>query len=220
MDGTYRIGQLGGKFIFFCTMRLKMIRPEMSRRQGGYLIACTHLGHLDPFLLAVIVDRPIDWLTRAEFYRLPPIAWLLDRLSAIKVRRFGVPVSAVRTAIARLNNGRLVGICPEGGVCCGNLSSMRGAPIKRGVGLISYRTGAPVLPCAIIGANRLSRVSPWLPFKRARLWVAFGDHFIEPRTDLARKDAREAMAQELEREYLKLYDELARTYGITEEALG
>jgi 1-acyl-sn-glycerol-3-phosphate acyltransferase len=219
MDGAYRVGQLAGKFIFFCTMRLKTIRPEMSRREGGYLIASTHLGHLDPFLLGVIVDRQIDWLTRVEFYRHPLISWLLDRLSAIKVRRFGVPVSAIRTAISRLNNGRLVGICPEGGVCCGSLSSMRGASIKRGVGLLSYRTGVPVLPCAIIGANRLSRITPWLPFKRARLWVAFGDRLIEPRKDLDRKAAREAMARELEHEYLKLFAELARTYGLGEESL-
>jgi len=219
MDAAYRIGQLGGRFIFFCTMRLKVIRPEMARRQGGFIIASTHLGHLDPFLLAVIVDRQIDWLTRVEFYRNPFIAWLLDHLSAIKVRRFGVPVTAIRTAITRIKSDRLVGICPEGGVCCGSLSTMRGAPIKRGVGLISYRTGAPVLPCAIIGANRLSRIQPWLPFKRASLWVAFGERLIPPRTDLGRKDAREAMAVELEHEYLKLFAELARTYGISEDAL-
>jgi 1-acyl-sn-glycerol-3-phosphate acyltransferase len=220
MNGTYRIGQLIGRFIFFCTMRLKMIRPEMSRRQGAYIIATTHLGHLDPFLLGVILDRQIDWLTRIEFYRRPITAWILDRLGAIKLRRFGVPVTAIRTAIARLNNGRLVGICPEGGVCCGSLSTMRGAPIKRGVGLISYRTGAPVLPCAIIGANRLSRIPPWLPFKRARLWVAFGDRLIEPRTDLGRKAARETMARELEGEYVRLFAELSRTYGLAEESLG
>jgi 1-acyl-sn-glycerol-3-phosphate acyltransferase len=191
----------------------------MRERKGGYLLACTHLGHLDPFLLGIIIDRPIDWLTRIEFYRRPTIARLLDGLNAIKVRRFGVPVSAIRTAITRLKNGRLVGICPEGGVCCGSASSMRGAPIKRGVGLLSYRTGMPVLPCAIVGANRLNRVSPWLPFKRARLWVAFGDRLIEPRMDLDRKAAREAMAKELEAEYVKLFEELGRTYGITKEAL-
>ena len=68
-----------------------MIPPGNGPAAGGFIIASTHLGHLDPFLLGVIVDRQIDWLTRVEFYRHPFIAWLLDRLSAIKVRRFGVP---------------------------------------------------------------------------------------------------------------------------------
>lgn len=220
MNGTYRLGWSVGRFIFFCTMRVHVIRPEAARREGAYLLASTHLGNLDPFLLAVVLNRPIDWITRMEFYRSAPIAWVLSRLNTIKVRRFGVPVSAIRTAIARLQNGRVVGICPEGGVCKGPLSCMKGGPIKRGVGLIAYRSGAPVLPVAIIGADRLNRVSPWLPAKRAQLWVAFGERVIEPRLDLDRKAAREAMARELEAEYARLFGELSREFGLTEEALG
>ncbi|HEY2586482.1 MAG TPA: lysophospholipid acyltransferase family protein [Tepidisphaeraceae bacterium] len=220
MTLLYRIGWLFGRFTFFCTMRLEVIRPEMATRGGAYLLASSHLGNLDPFLLSVVFDRPIDWITRVEFYRLPPIAWMLDRLKTIKVRRFGVPVSAIRTAIARLQAGRLVGICPDGGVCRGRESCLAGGRIKRGVGLIAYRTGAPVLPCAIIGADRLNRVGPWLPFRRARLWVAFGERVIEPRTELDRRAAREQLASKLETEYVKLFQELSRTYGLTEDLLG
>lgn len=219
MTWLYRFGQLSGRFIFFCTMRLQVIRPEAARRTGPFILASTHLGNLDPFLLGVILDRQIDWITRVEFYRHRTLAWMLDQLDAIKVRRFGVPVSAIRTAIARLEAGRIVGICPEGGVCRGANSCLRGAPIKRGFALISYRTGAPILPCAIIGANRLNRVAPWLPFRRARLWVAFGDHVITPRTDLDRKQARELMAQELQQAYAQLRAELRAAYGPIDEAL-
>jgi 1-acyl-sn-glycerol-3-phosphate acyltransferase len=220
MTLLYRIGWLFGRFTFICTMRLEVIRPEMARRQGACLLASSHLGNLDPFLLAVVFDRPIDWITRVEFYRYPPIAWMLNRLNTIKVRRFGVPVSAIRTAIARLRAGRLVGICPEGGVCRGRESCLAGGPTKRGVGLLAYRTGVPVLPCVIIGADRLNRVGPWLPFRRARLWVAFGERLIEPRTDLDRRAAREQLARELEAEYVKLFDELSQTYGLDEGCLG
>jgi 1-acyl-sn-glycerol-3-phosphate acyltransferase len=114
----------------------------------------------------------------------------------------------------------VVGICPEGGVCRGGGSCLRGAPIKKGVALISYRTGVPVLPCAIVGADRLNCVGPWLPFKRAKLWVAFGDRVIEPRTDLDRKSARQVMAQELQREYVKLFADLRNQFGLGEDALG
>lgn len=216
MTVFYRVGWLFGRFTFFCTMRLEVIRPEMARRQGAYLLASSHLGHLDPFLLSVVFDRPIDWMTRAEFYRFGPIAWMLRRLNAIKVRRFGVPVSAIRTAIDRLKAGRIVGICPEGGVCQGSESCLSGGRIKRGVGLIAYRAAVPVLPCAVLGSEHLSRVGPWLPFRRARLWVAFGDRLIEPRLDLDRRAAREQLARELEAEYVKLHEELCATYGLNE----
>lgn len=220
MRWLYRLGKLSGQFIFFCTMRLEVIRPEAASRAGPFILASSHLGHLDPFLLGVVVDRQIDWITRAEFYGHPATAWMLGQLDAIKVRRFGVPVSAIRAAIARLQAGRVVGICPEGGVCRGASSCLRGAPIKRGVGLISYRTGVPVLPCAIVGADRLNCVRPWLPFKRARLWIAFGDRLIEPRTDLDRKSARQVMAQDLQREYVKLFADLRDQFGLREDALG
>jgi 1-acyl-sn-glycerol-3-phosphate acyltransferase len=220
MTLIYRISWLFGRFTFFCTMRLAVIRPEMARRRGAYILASSHLGNLDPFLLGVIFDRPIDWITRVEFYRVAPIAWILHGLKTIKVRRFGVPVSAIRTSIARLHAGRLVGICPEGGVCRGGESCLAGGRIKRGVGLIAYRAGVPVLPCAIIGADRLNRVRPWLPFRRARLWVAFGDRMIEPRTDLDRRAAREQLARELEAAYVKLFAELCRTHGLSEGSLG
>jgi 1-acyl-sn-glycerol-3-phosphate acyltransferase len=220
MAWFYRFGQLTGRFIFFCTMRLEVIRPEAAERAGPYILASTHLGNLDPFLLGVVVSRQIDWITRAEFYRYRVIAWMLRRLDAIKVRRFGVPVSTIRTAIARLQAGRIVGICPEGGVCRSTNSVMRGAPIKRGAALISYRTGVPILPCAIIGADQLNRVSPWLPFRRARLWIAFTDRLIQPRTDLDRKSARELMTCELQQAYVELFAELSQAYELAEDVLG
>lgn len=219
MGFCYRCGRLIGRFIFFCTVRLHVIRPEAAHRQGAFILASSHLGNLDPFLLSVVLDRPIDWVTRIEFYRRRPVAWLLNRLNAIKIRRFGVPVSAVRTSIERLRQGRIVGICPEGGVCRGNASCMSGAPIKRGVGLVAYRAKAAVLPVAVLGADQLNRVGPWLPFKRARLWIAFGERRIEPRVDLDRKTAREALARELEREYVKLFEEMSRKWGLS-RALG
>ena len=64
-------------------------------------------------------------------------ARLLRKLHAFEVRRAGVPVSTIRTAIERLGQGRIVGICPEGGVMRGTESCVRGGDIKRGVGLIS-----------------------------------------------------------------------------------
>jgi 1-acyl-sn-glycerol-3-phosphate acyltransferase len=220
MDWPYQLCRLGGRFIFFCTMRLELIRPEAALRHGPHLIACSHIGNLDPFLLSVIVPRNIDWVTRVEFFRRRPTAWLLRRLNAIKVRRFGVPVSTIRTSIDRLKRGRIVGICPEGGVCRGSLSCMKGAPVRRGVGLIAYRAGVPVLPCVMLGSDHLNRVSPWLPFRRARLWVAFGDRVITPRTDLDRKSAREQLTQELQQEYVKLFAELSSKYGFTAAVLG
>src|SRR5690349_18215391 len=132
MGWAYRVCNAAGRFVCFCTLRKVVIRPEAAARPGPLVIACTHLSHLDPVLLSVIVGRPIDWVTRIEFSRFKPIAKLLDALDTIPVRRFGVAVSTIRTALTRLARSRVVGICPEGGVAQGPASAMKGGRIKRG----------------------------------------------------------------------------------------
>jgi 1-acyl-sn-glycerol-3-phosphate acyltransferase len=220
MSGAYRFCNAVGRFICFCTIRKVVIRPEAAARPGPLLIACTHLSHLDPLLLSVCVGRPIGWVTRIEFYRFKLISRLLRALDTIPVRRFGVPVSTIRKSLARLAQSRIVGICPEGGVTQGASSVMRGGRIKRGVCLIACRSGVPVLPCVMLGTDKLNRVAPWLPVRRARVWLAFGDRCVEPpKNEPDRRRARARMAEELEGEFRKIFHELIETCQIAEDSV-
>jgi 1-acyl-sn-glycerol-3-phosphate acyltransferase len=219
MNWPYSVCHFGGRFILFCTMRIRTIRPEAARREGPFIVACTHISHLDPFLISALIPRPLDWVTRIEFFKYRVIAATLHAINAFEVRRFGVPVSTIRKSIERLRRGRIIGICPEGGVVRGKTACVRGAPIKRGVCLISYRTGVPVLPCVILGSENLDTVGPWLPVKRGRLWIAFGEKLIEPRQDLDRKTAREHMARELQSAYISMFQELKQTFGLSDDSV-
>lgn len=210
---------LMGRFTWFCTMKVEVIRAEKMDRAGGYLVACTHLSHLEPFILSFLYNRQIDWLTRIEFYCSWFHAWILPRVGAIPVNRYGVPVSTIRTAISRLKAGRVVGICPEGGVCIGNLSVCRGAPIKHGACLVSQRTGAAILPCVMVGTHELNRVGPWLPFRRGRLWVAFGEPLQPAQDNGDRKRSRETMAIELQDRLAALYREILTRYQIDDRSI-
>ena len=211
----YRFATSIGRGIRFMSLRVHLIRPEAAEREGPYLLACTHLSHLEPFILSTIVRRKIDWMARIEFYTYRVFGWMMHWVDAFGVRRFGVPVSAIRTAIHRLEKGRCVGICPEGGVAQGANSVMRGGPVKRGICLVSYRTGIPILPCVMLGTDKLNCVRPWIPYKRGTLWVAFGPRLIHPpRDEPDRRKARAMMADELTREFVSLYNELRETHGI------
>jgi 1-acyl-sn-glycerol-3-phosphate acyltransferase len=216
---VYRLCWLGGKWVQLNTLRVRVLNREMLDTPGGYQLACSHLSHLEPFVLSMVARRPIDWMTRIEFYRRPMISWLLTRLSAIPVRRQGCSASAVRTAIQRVKAGRVVGICPEGGVLTGSESACRGGRVKRGAGLIAVRTGRPVIPCVILGTHELNRVGPWLPFRRGRLWFAFGQPIHPPADASSRRAAREAVAVELERSFQSLFRQLVDTYGLDADEL-
>jgi 1-acyl-sn-glycerol-3-phosphate acyltransferase len=205
---------LQGRIIWFLSFRTFVINPEVLNIPGGYQIACTHLSHLEPFLIAIYSRRPLDWLTRIEFYRYRWTTWFLRRFGAIPVRRQGCSASAIRTAIHRINQGRVVAIAPEGGVATGNRSVCRGGPIKLGTCLIAIRTGKPVVPCVILGSHKLNAVKPYLPFRRGRIYLAFGSP-VQPPSDLSNvKQAREKMGAQLQAEFENLFQQLLQRFQI------
>jgi 1-acyl-sn-glycerol-3-phosphate acyltransferase len=204
---NYRVGQLIGRFVFFMTMNVRTVRPHLADRQGGYVLACTHLSHVEPLVVGVLVDRKIDFLSRIEFFRNRLAAAYLWSIDAFPVKRFSFTGWAIRTAINRAAAGRAVGIFPEGGVATGRDSVCRGGPIKRGACVIALRANVPIIPCVVVGTEELNRVLPWVPWRRGRLWVAFGEPVV-PRVGYPRRAARFEMAEELKHRFAALYDEL------------
>ena len=212
----YAAGKLVARGIFVCTMRVRQLRPEIAERSGGYVLALTHQGHLDPFCSATLIRRPMRWLTRKEFYKYRPLAWLLDRMGSIKVNRQGISVGAIRRAVELARQGEVIGICPEGGTVCGGEAVFRGGAIKRGVCSIAIRARVPIVPCVMLGTHALSRVKPWLPFKHGRLWVAYGPP-IEPPKSKSTRATRAALAKELSDAFTKLYRDANETFGFDDK---
>ena len=218
----YTLCQLIGRHIMWASLRVKVLRPQMAERSGPYILALTHLSHLDPFIASFLLRRPIDWMARVEFFRYHIFDAFMNSVDAICVRRFGVSANAARQAIQRLRSGRIVGICPEGGVAQGPNSVMRGAPMKHGICLISTRSAAPILPCIMLGTDKLNCVAPWIPFRRGRLYVAFGSKLVVPprmsgnESRAERRAIWQKIAEELSREYQVLFKETMERFGIEE----
>jgi 1-acyl-sn-glycerol-3-phosphate acyltransferase len=217
MIAMYSVSTIIPRFIWLFTIRAKIIRPEAAARSGGYIIALTHLSHLDPFLLSTFMRRQVDWLARREFFHYRPVAWYLRSICSIPVNRFGVPVRAIRKAIARAQSGRVIGICPEGGVTVGKYSACRGGSIKRGVCSIALRANVPILPCVMLGTHELNAVRPWLPFKRARISFAFGKPILP--VGPSSKASRNRLAAQLQEEFVRLYAEMREQFGIDDRSV-
>jgi 1-acyl-sn-glycerol-3-phosphate acyltransferase len=157
-------------------------------------------------------------MARIEFYRRGWTRTLLEAVHAFPVNRQGVPVRAIKTALERLQHGEVVGVFPEGEIKTGGESVLRGAKIKRGVCLLAARANCPVLPCVILGTDKLNEVGPWLPARRGRLWIACGD-FIEPVQGLDKHAARAELAARIEKAMEELYARLRREYGLEDSIL-
>jgi 1-acyl-sn-glycerol-3-phosphate acyltransferase len=206
---AYAMGKALCRTIAFLTLRRVILhRERFDSLPGGFILACTHLSHLEPIIVSTLVGRQIDWISRLEFYRYHVIAAALRALDAIPLNRQRATHSSFRTAIQRMREGRIVGIFPEGGVALGPDSVLHGGPIKHGVCLLAQRSGRPIVPVVVVGTEHLNRIAPWLPFRHARVRLIFGRPIFPKFQEPKRRVAREQLGEELRQEFQEIYREL------------
>lgn len=207
---TYAIGRAAGRFVSAMYVRHRVVHPERLRRAGPFLLACTHIGHLEPILLSGWMTRPVHWVAREEFFRFRPAASVLRRLGAIEIDRFGVPVRAVRESIRRLGRGEIVGIFPEGGRTHGNGQAVRGGRVRGGVATIAMRAGVPVVPVVMLGLDAMQAVGTWVPGRRTTVRTIVGEAIAPAAlgTRTGRRARRQAMTAEVAAAFISLYQEL------------
>src|SRR6266699_2396490 len=206
--------RLSMKLLFACVARVRVLRRENANHDGGFLLVANHISHFDPFIISSIVRRKIDWMAMAEFFPLPLLGFLLRAVDAFPANRDRADRKTIRTAIERLKSGRIVGVFPEGGIRDGTRSLLEGAALRPGVSTLAHIAGAPILPCVIVGSDRLYSKSRWLPLRRTPIWIAFGDpipHF----PDLGKSAARACIERELATAFTLLNAELRERFSLS-----
>jgi len=179
------------RLVLGCVCRIHVLHRERSAAPGRWILASNHISHFDPPLLSLATRRMVDWMAIVELFSRPWAAAWLRSVGAFPVNRSRADRAAVRTALQRLGQDRVIGMFPEGGIRDGARSALEGAPIRTGIGALAQFSGAPVAPCVILGSDRLYCPRRWLPLRRAPIWIAFG----EPMS-CAGKDRRSRVAFE------------------------
>jgi 1-acyl-sn-glycerol-3-phosphate acyltransferase len=215
---SYRAGKLLVRVVFGCVARIHVLGREHPSRTGGFLLASNHISHFDPFLIGLSVRRKIDWMTMAEFFRLPVLSLLLRAIDAFPAERDRADLKTIRTAIERLKNRRILGIFPEGGIRDGARSLLEGAPLRSGAATLAQIAGVPIVPCVILGSDRFYSKRQWLPFRRTPVWIAFGKPIL-CFPELQKSRARERIESELARAFKVLYAELRERFRLTADDL-
>jgi 1-acyl-sn-glycerol-3-phosphate acyltransferase len=226
---SYRASKLLVKLVFGCVARVRVLGCENANRAGGparsaaalqagFLLAANHISHFDPFLISLAVPRKIDWMTMTEFFRFSVLGFLLRAIDAFPAERNRADRKTIRTAIERLKEGRVVGLFPEGGIRDGVHSLLEGAPLRPGAATLAHIARVPILPCVILGSDRLYSIKRWLPLRRTPIWIAFGNpisHFPE----LPKLQTRERIESELAAQFKNLYARLREEFRLTADDL-
>jgi glycerol-3-phosphate dehydrogenase (NAD(P)+) len=139
--------------LFLVYFRMSRIGREQIPRRGPLLLASNHRSFLDPFVIGMLVRRPVYFMAKRELFQRRWQAWVLNALGAFPVDRGTGDSAAIETARAILERGDCVVIFPEG-------TRVRPGPLgrpRRGVGRLALETGAPVVPVAVIGTEDVRR---------------------------------------------------------------
>ncbi|HET9419138.1 MAG TPA: 1-acyl-sn-glycerol-3-phosphate acyltransferase [Chthoniobacterales bacterium] len=206
------------KLLFGCVARVHVVRVETANREGGFLLAANHISHFDPFIISAVVRRKIDWMAMAEFFPVPIIGLFLRAVDAFPAARNRADRATIRTAIERLKAGRIVGVFPEGGIRNGACSLLEGAPLRAGASTLAHMAGVPVVPCVILGSDRLYNLKRWLPLRRTPVWIAFGE-CVPSFPQLDKSVGRARIEREVTAAFQKLYTELREEFHLTPDDL-
>lgn len=138
---------------FLVYFRMKRIGMEHIPKDGALIIASNHRSFMDPWVIGMMLRRPVYYVAKTELFHRRPVAWLLSSLGAFPVERGQGDRDAMGAARRILERGDVVVIFPEG---TRTRPGPLGAP-KRGVGRLALETGAPVVPVALIGTEAVRR---------------------------------------------------------------
>jgi 1-acyl-sn-glycerol-3-phosphate acyltransferase len=154
----YRISRvLAGPFLY-TLWRPEIIGSDHIPASGGAILASNHLSIVDSIFLPLMVDRPVTFAAKSEYFTgTRPI----DRLTSAYLRatkqlsvdraeaRAGMTM--LEAALGLLRQGALFGIYPEG-TRSPDGRLYRGRP---GIGWLALNSGLPVIPVAMSGTDRV-----------------------------------------------------------------
>ncbi|GAA3023628.1 lysophospholipid acyltransferase family protein [Streptomyces glomeratus] len=159
-----------------------MFRPRVEGAEhipadGPVILAGNHLTFIDSIVLPIVTTRQVVFIGKDEYVtgkglkgRL--MAWFFTGVGMIPVDRDGASggVAALMTGRRVLEEGRIFGIYPEG-TRSPDGRLYRG---RTGIARLTLMTGAPVVPFAMIGTDKLQPGGRGMP-RPGRVTVRFGE---------------------------------------------
>lgn len=189
----YRPLRTGTRRLLDAFFDLDVSGLERLPDDGSYIVAANHHNYLDGVVLCAALPRRISFLVMPRVYHATRFHPPLHRWAGhIPLNLERPDPGAIRRALGLLERGRVVGIFPEGPFSIrGRLE--RGQP---GVALLALRSGAPVVPIAILGTYEALRGRRLYVPRRHPLHVRIG----VPRTFAsARRSGDKALREEVTR---------------------
>jgi 1-acyl-sn-glycerol-3-phosphate acyltransferase len=148
---------------------------------GPVILAPNHRSFMDSVFLALVVDRPVSFLAKAEYFDRRATAWIFRSTGQIPLRRGSAAGArgALDAARGVLSGGGVVGVYPEG-------SRSRDGLLHRGhlgPARLASASGAPIVPIGLLGTDKVQAPGQQFPRLGKRVGIRFGSPLSVGRPD-------------------------------------
>jgi len=128
--------------------RFRVYGTENIPDKGPFILVCNHQSYLDPMFCGVGCRRRLCYVARESLFVNKFFGALIASGGAIPVRPNQANLAAMREVMSRLRKGLGACLYPE----ATRTSDGRIEDFKAGFGLLSRKTGAPIVPVLLDGA--------------------------------------------------------------------
>jgi 1-acyl-sn-glycerol-3-phosphate acyltransferase len=139
--------------------RLRAEGVENLPASGGFVLAANHTSNFDPWPLAMPLwpRRFLRFMAKSELYWWP-LGRVITAGGGFPVRRGERDVEAMQTAVDLAREGNIVAMFPHGTRQRKGLVKKYQPRAHTGAARIALDAGVPLVPAAIAGTDRLSRL--------------------------------------------------------------
>lgn len=130
----------------------KIIGKEKLNTKEGYILAGNHTAYLDVFLLIAVNKRHIHFFTKIELFNTKIKNSFFTSMGCIPVDRKKKNNGSILEGVKVLNEGKVVGIFPEGTY---NRTDKIIMPFKYGAVAMAQKTSKAIIPFAIVGKYQI-----------------------------------------------------------------
>ncbi len=162
--------------------RWKIEGREKIPLKGGVVLTVNHLSQWDLTFIYNLMPRSGFFMTKHEYFDVPFLGGFVKLLGAFPVNRGKYDRQALQHAIDLLKAGKLLIVFPEG------TRSKNGElhAGHSGAALLAAQAGATVVPVAITGTEKITRLKEYGPDGKKikpRVLVKVGEPYKLPETD-------------------------------------
>lgn len=130
--------------------RVRITGTENIPKQGALVLAANHLSLWDPIYLFCCVPRKLNFMAKAELFKIPVVGWVIAHVHGFPVHRNTIDRAALKKSAEVLEKGETLVLFPEG------TRSRTGEllPFYDGAVLFAQRSSAIVVPAAILNSPK------------------------------------------------------------------